>query len=116
MPLPISITADGSLSVDLSGHSINIPFSLSGLATLRWILEAQAEWEAKQRNSPTIGFPAAPTQAMADAFLASYKVQVVPPGRTAAQIEDAKRREEERAARARERVAPFAHLDLEIDL
>ncbi len=83
MPLTIDLSPSGFSLTDETGHTVEIPNSLSGLIFLHSVLKARQEWGAR---APTIGTQAAPTQAMVRAFLATHKVQPAAAAKTAAQI------------------------------
>lgn len=104
MPLTISLSTDGFALTDESGHSIQVPRTLSGLALIDKILRAREATPA-----PKIGTDSRPTQAMVKAFLSVHAVVKHPEGKTAAQIAD-------EAARRAQSLRRFAHLSLDLDL
>ena len=74
--LQISLTSFGQLSVDLQGHHVTIPCTLTGLIYLRSLLHDRAREEA---STAKIGTRFVPTQAMVDAFIASHRIPPPPP-------------------------------------
>jgi len=113
MSLTIDLT-DGNTFVltDASGHTVEVPATLSGLVFLKSTLAARKSYAAE----PPLGVDARPTQAMVKAFLASHSVEKAPTALTAAQIEARNKRHEEIMAKALEKALPYSHLDLELDL
>lgn len=108
MPLTISLSPDGFALTDESGHSIQIPRTLSGLVLIDRILRARVATPV-----PKIGTDSRPTQAMVKAFLSVHAVAKHPEGKTAAQIRDLAKRESARRVQSLRRFANLDSLDLD---
>lgn len=113
MPLTIDLTpSDTFLVSDSTGHCVEVPATLSGLIFLKSTLAARRAYD----KEPPLGTDARPSQAMVKAFLATHNVEKAPTALTAAQIAARKEADRKRLEAAVTRAAPFAHLDLELDL